>query len=93
MPPYIQIKVRQRTPDERGGEKRAHLAMHGKVDRRVDLLDALAARHARPMSGWQRTRGHKLGREAERLEPLHEANNKVARLVHREFPSQTLCEK
>jgi hypothetical protein len=45
------------------------------------------------MSGWLRTRGHKLGREAERLEPLHEANNKVGRLVQREFPSQTLCVK
>jgi len=71
----------------------AHLAMHGKVDRRVDLLDALAARHARPMSGRQRARGHKLGREAESLEPLQEANNKVARLVQREFPSQTLAKR
>jgi len=67
--------------------------MHGKVDRRVDLLDALAARHAHPMSGRQRARGHKLGREAESLEPLQEANNKVARLVQREFPSETLVKK
>ena len=64
--------------------------MHSKVDRRVDLLNSLATWHARPMSGRQRTRGHKIGCEAESLEPLQKANNKVARLVEREFLSQTL---
>ena len=68
----------------------AHLAVHRKVDRRVDLLDALAARHASPVRRRERTRGHELRREAERLESLQEANNKEARLVKREFLSETL---
>lgn len=67
-----------------------HLAVHRKVDRRVDLLDALTPWHASPVSRWKRTRGHKLRREAESLKPLHEAHNKVARLVQREFLAQTL---
>lgn len=65
--------------------------MQRKVDCRMDLLNALAARHAFPMSGRQRTLGHKFGREAERLEALQEAHDKVSRLVEREFLSETLC--
>jgi hypothetical protein len=61
--------------------KDTHLAVHRKIDRRVDLFDALATWHTSPVSRWKRTRGHKLGREAESLEPLQEADNKVACLV------------
>jgi len=64
--------------------------MHRKVDRRMYLLNALAARHTRPVSRWQRTGGHKLGREAETLKPLQKAHNKEPRLVQRKLLSETL---
>ena len=64
--------------------------MHRKVDRRVNLLHALSARHAHPMCGWERAIRHKLRRECEGAEALQEAHDKVRRLIEREFLSQTL---
>jgi hypothetical protein len=49
---------------------KTHLAVHRKVDRRVNLLDTHATRHACPVGGWQRPRGHKFRCEAEGLETL-----------------------
>jgi hypothetical protein len=67
--------------------------MHRKVDSRVDLLDTLAAWHSRPMSGWQRPRGHEIGSEAEGPESLQETHDEETSLVQRKFLSQTLWTK
>jgi hypothetical protein len=64
--------------------------MHRKVDSRVDLLDSLATRHARPMRGRQRSRGHEIWRERERPESLQQPYDEKACLIQREFLAQTL---
>jgi len=66
--------------------------MHRKVDSRMDLLDSLATWHTRPMSGWQRSRGHEIWREREGLESLQEPYDEEPSLIQREFLAQTLIE-
>jgi len=63
--------------------------MHRKVDRWVDLLHALSARHTHPMFGRERTIRHILRCECEGAEALQEAHDKVPRFIEREFLSKT----
>ncbi len=85
-PPYQTVQPPKKEPKRAG----AHLAMDRKVDRRMNLLHALAARHAHPVCGRERPSGHKLGREAEGAESLQQAHDEVCRLVERKVLSQTL---
>jgi hypothetical protein len=64
--------------------------MHRKVDSRVDLLDTLATRHSRPMSGRQRSLGHEIGREAKGPESLQESHDEEPGLIQSELLAQTL---
>ena len=81
---------KKRTMPKKKPPRHTHLAMHRKVDSRVDLLHALTTRHARPMRRWQRARGHKVWRERERPEALEQPYDEEPSLIQREFLSQAL---